>query len=78
MGVLVGEVHDAKAPVSIAHSNVDPAWDDANANSGRRSRVVPDGPPVMVVFGATVSTVQFRIAGVLSMRVPFLALTRNV
>ncbi len=54
----------APGPSSL-HSNV-PASDDVNVNDGDVTFVVPVGPPVIVVSGATVSTVNDREAAVAS------------
>ena len=50
---------------SSLHSNVAPA-SDVNANDADSTLIVPVGPVVIVVSGATVSTVNERVAGVAS------------
>src|SRR4051812_48206321 len=47
----------------MRHSNVDPASDDVKLYVGVSSLIRPDGPEVIVVIGATVSTVKDRDAG---------------
>ncbi len=63
-----GDVHDchvpAVAPVSRRHSNVEPVSLEENVNVGEFVVIVPVGPVSMVVFGAAVSTVNVRVAGV--------------
>ena len=46
------------------HSNVAPASFEENVNDGDATFVVPVGPVLIVVSGATVSTVNERVAGV--------------
>ena len=53
----------AKAAVSRRHSNVAPA-SLVKANEAEFVLMVPVGPLVIVVSGATVSTVNVRVAGV--------------
>ena len=61
-----GDVQAAYVPtpagVSSLHSNVAPASDE-KAKDGEVPFVAPVGPPVIVVSGATVSTVNERVAG---------------
>ena len=47
--VVMGVEHEAHAPASTRHSNVEPAWSAENANVGVASFVGPDGPLSMVV-----------------------------
>ena len=62
-----GDVHAAYVPapagVSSLHSNVAPGSGDENVNDGAVTFVGPVGPAVIVVSGATVSTVNDRAAG---------------
>ena len=55
-----------RAGVSSLHSNVAPASDE-NVNDGAVPLVGPVGPPLIVVSGAAVSTVNARAAGETSM-----------
>ena len=48
---------------SRRHSNVEPAFEASNVNDGEALLVAPVGPPVIVVSGAAVSTVNVRVAG---------------
>ena len=79
-----GEVQLAYVPVaapgpSSLHSNVEPASVEVNVNDGDAPLVVPVGPPVIVVSGAAVSTVNVRVAGVAStLPAASVARTRNV
>ena len=61
-----GDVHAAYVPapagVSSLHSNVAPG-SAVNVNDGAVTFVGPVGPAVIVVSGATVSTVNVRAAG---------------
>ena len=59
-----GVVHGSNAPASIRHSNVEPGSLAKNVNCGVVWRVVPLGPSSIAVFGAAVSTVNDRLAGV--------------
>ena len=52
----------APGPSSL-HSNVEPGLAEVNVNDGEATFVVPVGPPVIVVSGAAVSTVNVRVAG---------------
>ena len=56
----------AKAAPSSEHSKVAGVSLAENANVALVAVVVPDGPESIVVFGAVVSIVQFRDAGVAS------------
>ena len=61
------------------HSNVEGVSVELNVNDGEATFVVPVGPPVMVVSGATVSTVNVRVAGEAStLLAPSVARTENV
>ena len=64
--MLSGVEHEAHAPPSTRHSNVEPASSAENTNVGVGSFVGPDGPLLIVVCGAAVSTVKLREAGVAS------------
>ena len=76
-----GDVHAAYVPapagVSSLHSNVAPASDE-NVNDGDVEFVVPVGPPVIVVSGGPVSTVNDLVAGAGSEFPPLMARTENV
>ena len=48
---------------SSRHSNVEPASVEENVNVALLTLIVPVGPPVIVVSGAVVSTVNERVAG---------------
>ena len=61
-----GVVQTVNVPPSTRHSNVEGVSPDVNAHVGVVSLVAPLGPPVIVVSGATVSTVHVRVAGVAS------------
>jgi hypothetical protein len=62
----LGDVQAEYAAPSREHSDV-PASLDVNSKLAAVAVVVPDGPAVIVVSGAIVSTVQVRVAGVGSM-----------
>src|ERR1043166_4716887 len=53
-----GVVHDAKAPTSTEHSNVEPASVDVNVNTCDVDAVLPGGGDVIVVSGAVTSCVH--------------------
>ena len=77
-----GDVHAAYVPVaapgpSSLHSNVAPA-SDVNPNDGEFTLINPVGPVVIVVSGATVSTVNDLVAGLASVLPEFVARTENV
>jgi hypothetical protein len=55
-------VHGVEAPPSREQVKVD-ASSAANKKVAEVAVIVPDGPPVMVVSGARVSTVNLRTAG---------------
>ena len=77
--VVWAELQEPQAPASTRHSKLEPAWVDEKANVGVASFVGPDGPLSMVVFGAAVSTVNARDAGVASTLPPgSVARTSNV
>ena len=63
-GSVNGDEQAAYAAPSSAHANVEGSV-AVNVKVGVESRVAPDGPPVMVVFGS-VSTRNNRAAGVAS------------
>jgi len=70
--VVSGEVHTTNAPPSMLHLNVEPSSLEVNPNVGVVSLVVPPfgGPASIVVFGATVSMVKLRVAGLASTLLP--------
>ena len=51
---------------SRRHSNVEPVSELENVNVAVATPIVPVGPESIVVFGAAVSTVNVRVAGVAS------------
>ena len=59
------------------HANVEPSG-AAKLNDGAVLVVMPAGPAVIVVCGATVSTVNERVAGDASMLPEWLARTEKV
>ena len=61
----LGEEHEAQVPVSILHSNVDPALLDEKLNEGLAFDVGPAGPESICVSGSPVSSVMLndRVAG---------------
>src|SRR5438128_2103778 len=61
--VVCGELHGEKALPSTRHSNVEPASLESKLKVGVLSLVVPVGPPVIVVSGDAVSTLNPRRAG---------------
>ncbi len=64
---------------SRRHSNVEPVSVLVNSNDGDALLIVPVGPAVIVVSGATVSTVNVRDAGVGStLPTASIARTKNV
>ena len=56
-------MHVVNAPLPTRHSNVAVPSLDENVNTGGLTFVGPLGPELIVVSGATVSTVQPRVAG---------------
>ena len=50
-----GDVHDAQAPPSIRHANVEADSEAVNAKLAEPLETVPLGPDEIVVFGAVVS-----------------------
>jgi hypothetical protein len=60
------------------HLKVEPAWLEAKVNVGVRSKVGPEGPAVIVVWGATVSTVKDRDTTALSFPGASIALAKKV
>ena len=56
----MGEVQAVKGAPSRLHSNVEPAAEDEKPKFAVVERTVPDGPEVIVVSGAPVSTVRGR------------------
>jgi hypothetical protein len=76
--VVYGVVHVPQAPASRRHWKV-PGSLELNVNVGCDEPSVPLGPDVIVVWGAAVSTVQLRVAGVGSvLPAPSRARTSNV
>src|SRR4051794_33581501 len=73
-----GDKQAVKAAASTRHSNRDPPSVAAKANGGVASVVFPAGPEMIVVSGATLSTVTLRVAGDWSVAVALLARTSNV
>ena len=59
----MGEVQAAKEPASLLHWKCEPASEDVKPKLALRVWIVPEGPEVMVVLGAAVSTVKVRVAG---------------
>jgi hypothetical protein len=72
-------LHEVQLPVSSLHWNVLPVSLDVKVKSARTDATVPEGPLVIVVFGAVRSMVQVFTAGVPS-TLPALSIarTRNV
>ena len=60
------ELQETHAPPSMRHSKLEPAWLAEKVYVGVASFVGPEGPLSIVVFGAAVSTVKLRDAGVAS------------
>ena len=60
---VVGLVHGVNTPVSSLHSNVEFASDEVKVKVAVLGLLLPEGPPVIVVLGADVSTVQLHEAG---------------
>ena len=71
-----GDVHSLNPPPSTLQANVAPGSGDENENVGVLSSVGPDGPAVIVVSGAAVSTVKLLPAGELS-RLPAASVART-
>ena len=63
-GYVKGLVHGAPAPPFSRHVNVLPPWLEVNANVGVVSVDSAGGAELIVVFGATVSIVNVRVASV--------------
>ena len=69
----------AHEPPSSLHSKVEPDSVEVKANVAVLDETVPVGPLVIEVFGATLSTVHVRVAGVAStLPAASLARTENV
>ncbi len=62
----MGEVQAAKAPASSLHSKVEPPSLEAKEKSAFAELLGSLGCAVIVVFGAAVSIVQVKLAGVAS------------
>jgi hypothetical protein len=60
----LGEVQALKADPSRLQANVEPVSLAVKLKLGDALLTEPDGPAVIVVSGAIVSTVQVRLAGV--------------
>src|SRR5258706_3247394 len=76
---VVGLAQAVNAPVSSLHSKATPVSLDVNVKVAVFGLLLPDGPPVIEVFGATVSTVHVLDAGDASvLPVASFARTRNV
>ena len=65
VAVVCGELHAVKASLSTRHSKLAPGSDE-KSNVGVASRVNPVGPASIVVSGGIVSTVNVRVAAVVS------------
>jgi hypothetical protein len=63
-GDVLGELQKEKAAESKRHWKLEPGSLEAKAKVGVRSLVGPEGPAVIVVSGAAVSTVKELVAGV--------------
>ena len=74
-----GDEHETNSPASSLHSKVEPGSVEENSNDAVVDALVPEGPEVINVSGATASTVHVRVAGEAS-RLPAasFALTANV
>jgi hypothetical protein len=76
---VVALVQVEKPPPSSSHSKVEPASLDTNEKVGELSLLGSLGEAVMVVFGAAVSTVHVRVAGLASvLPAPSVARTEKV
>jgi hypothetical protein len=56
----LGDVQDDHTPSSRRHSNVVPDSEEENSKLALREGRVPEGPDVIEVWGAVVSTVRSR------------------
>ena len=63
-GAVKGVAHAAYSAVSSRHWNVALTSGDVKVKAGVLSSVAPEGPPVIVVCGASVSTTKLLLAGV--------------
>ena len=61
---MAGELQPIQAPPSSLHAKAEGDSLEVNAKLAEVDEVVPEGPDVIVVCGAVVSTVQPRSAGV--------------
>ena len=61
-----GELQASQAPASSLHSKVAPPSLDENVKAAVVAETEPVGPPLSVVSGAFVSTVQVRVAALAS------------
>ncbi len=79
---MCGDVHAANAPgtsgVPARHANATPGSLEEKVNVGVAVVVVPDGPPVIVTAGPTVSTVNARAVTGPGFSAMSVALTSNV
>src|SRR4051794_26261293 len=64
--VVHGDVHGVQAPSSSRHSKREPGSPARSAKPARLTLVTCFGPDAITVLGATVSTVNVRVAGVSS------------
>ena len=63
---VFGDVHAAHDPPSSLHSKVEPDSDEVKVNVAVLDERGAPGPLVIEVFGAVLSTVHVRVAGVAS------------
>jgi len=73
---VAGDEQPAKADPSTLHANVTLFSVAVKLKFAERLLTVPVGPPVMLVSGGPVSTVQLRVAGVAS-TLPVLSVART-
>ena len=59
-------MHELNEPPSSEHWKVEPDFEELKLKLGAESLIKPEGPLSIVVWGATVSTVKERVAGVAS------------
>ncbi len=69
-------MHGAKLPESSLHSKLEPPSLELKPKLGEALLVGPEGPELIVVFGAWVSTVNARLAGLASV-LPAASLART-
>ena len=63
---VFGDAHAVQTPPSSLHSKPEPPSVELKVNVALVELMLPLGPLVIEVFGATVSTVHVRVAGVWS------------